>query len=438
MLLSRLAIAVAFAGCGDAVTLTIASDRPVPSAIDAICVGIGDRDASGGMFGRRYALEGAIAQLPQTLLVEAGGADAAIAWVRGDRGGVPAAWASAAIDFGDDVTVGLATCVRGPGAAPVTRSSVTGPQDARLVATQGQGGTLVVAFGDTTAVALDANGATLEVRPLAISGGAVAIAIDIDADCDDDLAVAGGGEIAIWRRDAMTFVAAGSIATSAAALAAADIDGDGAMDLVAGSGGSVTPYLNDGGGSFSAGATLPGNGVTAVSALATGDLDGDGLADVVAGQASGPVRAWFGAGGGTFVAAPAATPGASLDVVGMTLVDADNDYAPDLALALRDAPMRLWIDRGGALEDQSFVRLPDPAPIAGSIAIGGWDDGCEPDAVIVRAGGGAYLRGLPTGALEARTDAPPGGASVVLADIDDDGDLDALVAGPEGITWLAR
>ena len=32
----------------------------------------------------------------------------------------------------------------------------------------------------------------------------------------------------------------------------------------------------------------------------------------------------------------------------------------------------------------------------------------------------------------------PAGSDVVMIDIDDDGDLDALVATPEGVQWLAR
>src|SRR5262245_35685700 len=70
-------VAVAsLAGCGDAITLEIASERPVPTAVDAICVGVADRSASGGHFGRLYPLKDELATLPQTLRIEAGDADA--------------------------------------------------------------------------------------------------------------------------------------------------------------------------------------------------------------------------------------------------------------------------------------------------------------------------------------------------------------------------
>jgi hypothetical protein len=98
--------------------------------------------------------------------------------------------------------------------------------------------------------------------------------------------------------------------------------------------------------------------------------------------------------------------------------------------------MRLYIDRDGQLEDQSFVRLPMPPPTATAIALAGWDEGsCEPDALVA---------GAETLALHGDTDAFTietmlGAASdVVMIDLDEDGDLDAILATPEGVRWLAR
>ncbi|MBA3394675.1 MAG: hypothetical protein H0T89_18660, partial [Deltaproteobacteria bacterium] len=70
-------------GCGDAVMLEIDGDRPVPQGLDAICVGVADTRESGGQFGRAYRLNGKLASLPQTLRLEPGGTDSALAWVRG-------------------------------------------------------------------------------------------------------------------------------------------------------------------------------------------------------------------------------------------------------------------------------------------------------------------------------------------------------------------
>jgi len=433
---------IVVSGCNDAVTLQIAGDRPVPTAIDAICVGIADTSLAGGQFGRGYRLEGKLASLPQTLRVDAGGADTAWAWVRADRGGVPAAGAALALDFTRDVTLTLDRCVTGPGSGPSEIGDSVGPANARLAASQGAGGTLIVAAGATTAI-LDARSGSLVAADAPAPGaGAVTaiLAVDLDGDCDDDVVLATDGAApALWRRDGTTFVEIGSLGgVPVAALAAADVDHDGDLDVVAGGGGQLALWLNDGGGTFARkdGAIVMPGRATATSAIALGDLDGDGYADLVVGQAPGPLRAWLG-GSGSFSVADAAVPAVPLDVTRLVLADADGDFDPDLAVSIRNAPMRLYIDREGRLEDQSFVRLPQPAPLATAVALGGWDAGCEPDAVVASAAGGPALRGTAEGVL-ATDGATPPATDVVMADVDDDGDLDALLAGAEGVSWLAR
>jgi hypothetical protein len=430
------------AGCTDAITLEIASERPVPSAIDAICVGIADASPSGGQFGRLYALEDTLATLPQTLRVEAGRADAALAWVRGDRGGVPTLLVSARIDFSNDVTLTLPRCQLGRSSASATVGSGVGPPDARLAVSHGQGGTVVVAVAPGTAAILDATGTTLTARaaPAPPDGNIVAvIPIDIDGDCDDDLVIATTGAAPIiWRRDGIDFVVAEQVGDATmAALAAVDVDHDGDMDLVLGGGGTLQLWLNSGGGTFThaPGALSAGGRVSAISALATGDVNGDGHADLVVGQAGPPLVAWLGTGG-RFEPNDGVVPPVALDVERLTLADADGDFMPDLFVAIRGAPMRLYIDRGGLLEDQSFLRIPPPIPVARAIAVGGWDTGCEPDAVIAADAGAPTLAGAP-GMFTPDVPAPAA-SDVVMADIDGDGDLDAILSTSEGVRWLAR
>jgi hypothetical protein len=100
--------------------------------------------------------------------------------------------------------------------------------------------------------------------------------------------------------------------------------------------------------------------------------------------------------------------------------------------------MRLYIDRDGLLEDQSFVRLPQPPPAIHAIAIGNWDDGCEPDAVVASDAGNATWRGQPTGVFAEEQATAPAATGVVMIDLDGDGILDAVFATAGGAQWLAR
>ncbi|MEO6774957.1 MAG: VCBS repeat-containing protein [Kofleriaceae bacterium] len=438
-----LLICAATAGCTDAITVQIASDRPVPSAIDHVCLGVADTKLGGGQFGQDYALTGELAKLPQTLRVEAGHAGSALAWVRGDRGGVAAARASAHVDFAHDVTLALDTCVKGPGRAPAQVGEAVGPAAAKLAASEGPGGTLVVAIGASGAVVIDAQHGALvaTAAPPPPPGTPLAIvSADLDGDCDDDLViVTDGAPPTVWIRDGQGFKDGGTIGSViVAAVALGDVDRDGRTDVVLGYAGTLELWLNNGAATFThATQALSGAGhVSSVSALALGDVDGDGSPDLVVGQAGAPLAAWLG-GTGMLSFSTSIVPPVALAVESLAFGDADGDYDPDLAVAVTGAAMRLYIDRDGHLEDQSFVRLPQPAPVAHAIAFGGWDDGCEPDAVVAADAGAATLRGQPTGVFAAAEPAPPA-SDVVMTDIDDDGDLDAVLATDQGVVWLAR
>jgi FG-GAP-like repeat len=426
-------VAASFAGCTNAVTLEIASDRPVPRALDSICVGVA---AAKDQFGRGYRLD--TRMLPQTLRVD--GPPDTIAWVRGDQGGVATQLVSAPVD--GDTTLDLRACVKGPGAAPAPVGAPVGPASARLAASEGLGGTVVVAVGATASL-LDASGRALVASDLpAPPPGKVTavIAADLDGDCDDDVIIATDGAApTVWIRDGKSFTPGDAIGSVAAQVAAADIDHDGDTDLVLGYGSTLQLWLNDGGAHFTqATSALTGGGhVSAVSALAMADLDGDGNADLVVGQNGAPLAAWLGTGG-TFDFNDGAVPPVTLAVERLTLADANGDFAPDLAIAVTGAPMRLLVNRGdGRLEDRTFVTLASP-PTIHAAAFGGWDDGCEPDAAFASDAGTPTLHGQPGGAFAADSTTAPAATDVLFYDIDDNGALDALFATAQGVQWLAR
>jgi VCBS repeat protein len=427
-------VAAGLAGCTNAVTLEIASDRPVPHALDSICVGLADAT---DQFGRNYRLD--TRMLPQTLRVD--GPSATLAWVRGDQGGVPTQLVSAPLE--GDTTLDLRACVKGPGGAPAAVGAAVGPASARLAASEGLGGTLVVAVGAKASL-IDAKSHALVATDLAMApppGNVTAvIAADVDGDCDDDLVIATDGAApVVWIRDGATFTVGDTIGKVASQVAAADVDRDGDTDLVLGHGSTLELWLNDGGGHFtqSAPGLNAGGHVSAVSALAMADLDGDGNADLVVGQTGAPLAAWLG-GTGTFDYNDGAVPPVPLDVERFTLADANGDFAPDLAIAVTGAPMKLLVNRGdGRLEDRTYITVPSPPQIHAA-AFGGWDDGCEPDAVFATDAGTPTLHGQPGGGFAAESAMAPASTDVLLFDIDDDGDLDALFATAQGVQWLAR
>jgi len=424
------------------VLVVVDGDRAVPDELDAFCLALGDRDPGGGQFGRLYRLEGELAALPQSLAVEAGGASSAIAWVRGYRRGVEVARARAGVDFGGDVTLRLDRCAAGSSAAPES-AATAGPLDAHLVPVLGRGGAAAIAIAGGAAVLVDADATELRATDLGAVGVVGAVARDADGDCDDDLALWTDAEAHLWRRDADAYVDTGAFASlGVRAAAAADVDHDGDQDLVLGAGATLRLYGSGADGLTEDAAAIPSGTVTDVTALALGDLDGDGNPDLVVGQGAttaAPPRAFLAdpSGAGVFTPAPAILPEVDLQVRDLALADLDGDADLDLAVALDGAAARLYVNRGGLLEDQSFVRLPQPAPTAAAVAAADWNGDCLPDLALAATAGSQLLRGADRGTLVVDADAAAA-SSAAFVDIDDDGDLDLLLATPDGVAWIRR
>ena len=275
----------------------------------------------------------------------------------------------------------------------------------------------------------------------ALSGGgdqAQFALADLDADGDPDLVFADAGATAvrIWFNDgrgAFTAATAPSL-DNAARVAAGDVDGDGDIDLVFGLASGTAIGLNDGQGGITAtvSATLPrGDG-----GLALGDLDGDGDPDLVVGNPVGNVnnQVWFNDGNGGFGAGPTLEPDLTRSV---TVADFDRDGDLDIATAngclgcATNRSNRLWINDGqGNFHEpvvltSSYYRY---VLAAADIDGDGDDDLVEANAVWRNDGNGVFTR---TQDLRTTAAILSIAGHVALGDLDGDGDPDLVVSNTD-------
>ncbi|HQW86691.1 MAG TPA: VCBS repeat-containing protein, partial [Flavobacteriales bacterium] len=106
-----------------------------------------------------------------------------------------------------------------------------------------------------------------------------------------------------------------------------DLDGDGDVDDVVRQANSVDLLLNQGGGTFTVGASLGPLGSTTSLAVAYADLDGDGQKDLLIGGTNAQMGWYKGLGGGAFGPQQAIDPQAqpSTPLCGDVDADGDND-----------------------------------------------------------------------------------------------------------------
>jgi FG-GAP-like repeat len=208
-------------------------------------------------------------------------------------------------------------------------------------------------------------------------------------------------------------------------LLAEDVNADGWPDMLRGHGGSLQAALNNGHGVFRlAPPILAGS----MHAMAVGDLDGDGDVDVATASIDwvNEVNTDFGDGTGQF------TVGATMDVavpISLALADFDLDGALDVAVGQK-VPGNSFSTLKGLGDGLLGVGIPHGSVgMLGGVAAGDWD--LDGDADVFAGSGawnGLYLGDGAGGFISGPVADGFYGQEVALADMNNDGWLDALSA----------
>ncbi|HLQ38765.1 MAG TPA: FG-GAP-like repeat-containing protein, partial [Planctomycetota bacterium] len=232
-------------------------------------------------------------------------------------------------------------------------------------------------------------------------------------------------------------------------LALGDVDGDGDLDLVVGNGGinavweQSRLYLNNGTGTFTdvTASRMPAGSYDTTS-LALGDVDGDGDLDLVVGNYWGTQSLlYINNGTGTFTDATASRmPAGSYSTTSLALGDVDGDGDLDLVVGNQGNPggqSLLYLNNGtGTFTDATASRMPVGSYITNSLVLGDMDGDGDLDLVV---GNSSYYSGQSllylnngTGTFtDATASRIPAGYyntnSLALGDVDGDGDLDLVL-----------
>lgn len=293
---------------------------------------------------------------------------------------------------------------------------------------------------------------------------------DLDGDGDLDAVFASGGgyyvpgdaaPMAVYLNDGHgTFAESGAATVGGFSgrlrqVAVGDIDGDGDNDLVAPDAWAMQPdavFVNNGARPpvfASEGATRLGTSSRA-GAVRLGDLDGDGDLDLVITDwgdmpfmSPGTAKVYRNDGTGKFseiaAAVPQNTQAIGTGPIDADLFDADNDFDLDLLLASRDGESLLFMNDGhgvfadanARLADQPgpYVYGPDECDVDGDGDLDVWlDNGAAPlaEQLVINDGLGTFVDETATRVTGNVVDADDN--EVQCADLDGDGDLDAVVA----------
>ncbi|HXK10479.1 MAG TPA: FG-GAP-like repeat-containing protein [Vicinamibacteria bacterium] len=225
--------------------------------------------------------------------------------------------------------------------------------------------------------------------------------------------------------------------TNPYAVAAADLNHDGHLDLVvtSGSGSTIRILLGDGHGGFTA--QSPISVGTYPEAVAVADLNGDGNPDIaVANSGSNDVSVLLGDGLGGFTPGPGSPLTAGTAPLGLAIADVDGDGIPDLVVA-NDGSNNVSVLPGNGSGGFGPPAVYAVGTGPRGVAVGDLNGDGLPDIVATNYNGGSpttnnvsVLLAVPTGGFQPAVNytTGDGARSIALADLNEDGHLDAVVA----------
>lgn len=274
--------------------------------------------------------------------------------------------------------------------------------------------------------------------------------VDVDGDADQDLVIVRGNAVddLLLNDGAGHFTPVSTthfprLIENTYHVEPADVDGDGDQDLWLGTETGLRLLWNDSTGHFSLApaSSLPVHPAVRYRGLSAGDVDGDGDADLV--FAAGlclvycdpTVRVWLNDGLGNFqdvTATHVQMPNLKADVV--LLVDLDADADLDVVLGRFGAQNLILRNLGGGHFRLAEVRALPFTESTTELAVGDLDGDGDLDALlgkyyeqerIYRNDGHGLFAALPANATPTHAEYT---FDVALADLEGDGDLDALIA----------
>jgi cytochrome c-type biogenesis protein CcmH/NrfG len=278
-------------------------------------------------------------------------------------------------------------------------------------------------------------------RDEALPGASTLVLSDLDGDGTLDAVSGGHGGLHVLRgeggRLSDTTEKAGLSGLAASVAVAGDYDNDGLPDLLASTPGGLSILHNEGGGRFKAEAGPVPPWPHAAATAAFVDIDHDGDLDVFAasGEAGGPAVLLRNNGDRTFTDITAAAQlGGAGGAVAVIPTDFDNRRDIDLFVLKHDRPALFKNMRDGSFKDQAAeLGLVAAGPFTCAAAADVNKDGYT-DFFLGAKGASSFALSDGRGAFTV-TPAPPaatGALAAQLFDYDNDGLLDLLVATAKG------